>query len=151
MNSSFASFRCALRDTVLAGELGARRVSKKYDLTRKQLLVLQLLLERGDMFVSDISQLTGLKPSSVTALINRLVVKKLVKRRRSPIDKRRVAIELLILGQSVARKASDEIDLMCKPGFEALQTWEQAMLVSSIERSATLLRSETRFLDSDRG
>jgi len=67
---------------------------KKMDVTESQILVMRVLNHYGDMKVSDISRKLDLSNSTVSGIIDRLVEKKIVERRRSEKDRRIVMISL---------------------------------------------------------
>jgi len=67
---------------------------KKMQVTQSQILAMRLLNQYGDMKVSDISRELDLSNSTVSGIIDRLVEKKIVKRKRSEKDRRIVMITL---------------------------------------------------------
>ncbi|WP_333579721.1 MarR family winged helix-turn-helix transcriptional regulator [Mesotoga prima] len=67
---------------------------KKMGVTQSQILVMRVLNLRGDMKVSDISKELDLSNSTVSGIIDRLVEKKIVQRKRSDEDRRIVMISL---------------------------------------------------------
>jgi DNA-binding MarR family transcriptional regulator len=67
---------------------------KKMDVTESQILVMRVLNHYGDMKVSDISRKLDLSNSTVSGIIDRLVEKKIVERKRSEKDRRIVMISL---------------------------------------------------------
>lgn len=67
---------------------------KKMGVTQSQILVMRVLNLRGDMKVSDISKELDLSNSTVSGIIDRLVEKKIVQRKRSEEDRRIVMISL---------------------------------------------------------
>ena len=67
---------------------------KKMHVTQSQILVMRVLNLHGDMKVSDISRELDLSNSTVSGIIDRLVEKKIVKRKRSEEDRRIVMISL---------------------------------------------------------
>jgi DNA-binding MarR family transcriptional regulator len=67
---------------------------KKMHVTRSQILVMKVLNQCGEMKVSDISRELDLSNSTVSGIIDRLVEKKIVQRKRSDEDRRIVMISL---------------------------------------------------------
>jgi DNA-binding MarR family transcriptional regulator len=78
----------------------------------------------------------------VTALVNKLEDAGLVTRRRDTKDRRRVWIELTDAGQSTLEKSPDLLQSRFEQGFDQLPEWEQAMIIATLERVATLLDAE---------
>jgi DNA-binding MarR family transcriptional regulator len=67
---------------------------KKMHVTKSQILVMKVLNQCGEMKVSDISRELDLSNSTVSGIIDRLVEKKIVQRKRSDEDRRIVMISL---------------------------------------------------------
>ena len=67
---------------------------KKMHVTESQILVMRVLNHYGDMKVSDISRKLDLSNSTVSGIIDRLVEKGIVQRKRSEEDRRIVMISL---------------------------------------------------------
>lgn len=67
---------------------------KRMNVTRSQILVMKVLNQCGEMKVSDISRELDLSNSTVSGIIDRLVEKKIVQRKRSDEDRRIVMISL---------------------------------------------------------
>jgi DNA-binding MarR family transcriptional regulator len=68
-------------------------VARKAGLSGTDHKYLGFLLERGQMTAGELSNLTGLTTGAITGLIDRFEKKKLVKRRFSEDDRRKVIIE----------------------------------------------------------
>ncbi len=67
---------------------------KKMDVTESQAMVLRVLIHDGEMKVSDISKRLDLSNSTVSGIIDRLVDKGIVIRKRSQKDRRVVMISM---------------------------------------------------------
>ncbi|PSK92098.1 MarR family winged helix-turn-helix transcriptional regulator [Taibaiella chishuiensis] len=70
-------------------------VGRKAGLTGTDHKYLGFLIEKGQMTAGELATLTGLTTGAVTGLIDRFEKKKLVRRRLSPDDRRKVIIEPL--------------------------------------------------------
>ncbi|TCK44846.1 MarR family transcriptional regulator [Leucobacter luti] len=98
------------------------------DITHRQLLVLTLLNERGELAQRDITQVFGLDASNVVGLLNELEERGLVLRRRDTADRRRHIVALtpegaLVLDSTFTRLASIEDEL-----FRSLSRQERETL-----------------------
>jgi DNA-binding MarR family transcriptional regulator len=111
-------------------------------LTPSQLLVMQILSERGEVSAGELSKMTQLKHATITTLVDKLVTRGLLSRRRCDEDRRRVWLTLLPDGQKAITAAPDLLQDTFETRFEKLPDWHQAMLVSSLERIAALLDAE---------
>jgi DNA-binding MarR family transcriptional regulator len=132
----------ALRQIQRRTEQASKRLAQMVSLTPSQLLVLQILSERGETSVGEISSLTQLKHATITTLIDKLVANSFVRRRRCEEDRRRVWIALEPAGLSALKSAPDLLQGTFEAGFNKLPDWHQSMLVSALERVAALLDAE---------
>ena len=132
----------ALRQIQRKTEQASKKLAAQASLTPSQLLVMQILAERGEISAGEVSKLTQLKHATITSLVDKLVARGLLMRRRCEEDRRRVWLTLLPEGQNVITSAPDLLQDMFQTRFESLPDWHQAMLVSSLERVAALLDAE---------
>jgi len=137
-NQALTSLRRILRVT----ELCSRELARKSELTTSQLLVLRYLGENGAALPSAIAKSIDLKQATVTVLVNKLEDAGLVTRRRDTEDRRRVWIALTDGGQATLEKSPDLLQNRFERGFEGLEVWEQAMVIATLERVASLLDAE---------
>ncbi len=132
----------ALRQIQRKTEQASKRLALTAGLTPSQLLVMQILGEKGETSAGDISRLTQLKHATITSLVDKLVARGLLTRRRHHKDRRRVWLELLPEGKAVISSAPDLLQDTFRKRFEALPDWHSAMLVSALEKVASLLDAE---------
>lgn len=132
----------ALRQIQRKTEQASRKLAATAGLTPSQLLVMQILAERGEISVGEVSKQTQLKHATITSLVDKLVARNLMTRRRCEEDRRRVWVRLLPEGQTAITSAPDLLQDTFQNRFEGLPDWHQAMLVSSLERVAALLDAE---------
>lgn len=133
----------ALRRILRVTELNARNLAAQSELTASQLLVMQHVSQSGKALPSAIARAIDLKQATVTVLLNKLEEAGLVKRRRDTEDRRRVWISLTDAGQASLAKSPDLLQNRFEQGFRNLEAWEQAMIVSTLERVAVLLDAES--------
>ena len=129
----------ALRRILRVTELNSRELARKSELTASQLLVLRHLGENGAALPSAIARSIDLKQATVTVLVNKLEDAGLVTRRRDTEDRRRVWVELTDAGHVAREKSPDLLQSRFEKGFEDLEEWEQAMIIATLERVASLL------------
>lgn len=103
------------------------------DITHRQLLVLTLLKERGDLAQQDITHVFGLDASNFVGLLNELEELGLVLRRRDHTDRRRHIVELtsggaLVLDSTFARLASIEDELLFSLSMQERETLHRLLL-----------------------
>ncbi|MGC9419272.1 MAG: MarR family winged helix-turn-helix transcriptional regulator [Rhodovulum sp.] len=129
----------ALRRILRATELYGRELAKAAGLTAVQIRVLQIVAETGTSTPKALSARMGVSQPTMTTLIDRLVAKGLVERRRSETDRRQMNIFITPAGRDAIDRAPDPLHDRYVEAFDALPDWEQAMLVAALERVAALL------------
>ncbi|MEM9841382.1 MAG: MarR family winged helix-turn-helix transcriptional regulator [Pseudomonadota bacterium] len=132
----------ALRQIQRRTEQASKKLAAQAGLTPSQLLVMQILAERGEISAGEVSKLTQLKHATITSLVDKLVARGLMARRRCQEDRRRVWLTLLPAGQMAITSAPDLLQETFQTRFADLPDWHQSMLVSSLERIAALLDAE---------
>ena len=132
----------ALRQIQRRTEQASKRLAGMAGLTPSQLLVMQILSERGETSAGELSKLTQLKHATITSLADKLVARDLISRRRFDTDRRRVWLSLEDAGQDVIKSAPDLLQDTFETRFNTLPDWHQSMLVSALERVAALLDAE---------
>lgn len=132
----------ALRQIQRKTESASRRLATTAGLTPSQLLVLQILSERGETSAGEISQQTQLKHATITSLVDKLETRGLLARRRCDQDRRFVWLSLLPAGEAIIKTAPDLLQDRFIERFDDLPDWHQSMLVSALERVAALLDAE---------
>ncbi|MDH3280391.1 MAG: MarR family winged helix-turn-helix transcriptional regulator [Gammaproteobacteria bacterium] len=132
----------ALRRILRVTELNTRRLADQSELTTSQLLVMQHVAQTTKVLPSTIAKAVDLKQATVTVLVNKLEEAGLVTRRRDTEDRRRVWVELTDAGQAALDRSPDLLQNRFEQGFDNLEVWEQAMIITTLERVAALLDAE---------
>lgn len=132
----------ALRRILRATDRYARDLAKAAGLTAAQFRVLQVVAERGFCTAKDIAQRMRISQATVTSLVDKLVRQGMVTRQRSETDRRQTNIVITDLGRETIKKAPDALQQRYVRKFEALEDWEQASLISALERVAAMLDAE---------
>jgi len=131
----------ALRRILRATDTYARELAQSAGLTAVQFRALQLIAEKGHCTATGIAQRMIVSQATVTALVDRLVQKGLVARAKSQADRRQTDITLTDLGRATVDNAPDPLQQRFVKRFEALDDWEQSMLVAALERVALMLNA----------
>lgn len=132
----------ALRQILRATEISSRALAKDCGLTPSQLILMQITADKHNPTPSFLAKEASLSQATVTALLDKLESRKLLRRRRDEGDKRRVCIELTEAGLSTLHGAPDALQTRFERGFARLEPWEQSFLVAALERTAGLLDAE---------
>lgn len=132
----------ALRRILRTTELYGRNFGREAGVTAAQFRVLQTVADQHHVTAKHIADKLRVSAATVTALVDRLVHKGLVLRQKSLVDKRRTDIALTQEGRATLENAPDLLHQKFVKKFAELEEWEQAMLVASLERVATMVDAE---------
>ncbi len=132
----------AIRRILRAAEFASRDLARKSGLTPSQVVVLQIIARQGEAGAGAISEAARLSQATVTSLLDKLEERRLVLRRRDPDDRRRVTAELTAEGRAALADTPDILHDRFSARFNRLADWEQAGIVSALERVAALLDAE---------
>ena len=145
-DGALARLREAARNNSDATVLWHGAVADRVGLHPTDHKALSALQRRGPLTAGALADLTGLTTGSVTALVDRLARRDLVRRRRDPSDRRRVLVE-------VTEQAVEAIaPLVTAPArtaerlYDAYTTSEIAVIADFLDRNADRLRQATRAL-----
>lgn len=133
----------ALRRILRATEIYERELAQAAGLTPAKLRVLQLLSasETASATPTDLAHRMGVSQATVTALVDQLEDRGLVRRERSQTDRRQTHVVMTEAGADQIRLMPDGLQQQFVHAFKALAGWEQAQLVASLERVATMLNA----------
>ncbi len=132
----------ALRRILRATELFGREITQATGITPVQFRVLQIIAETGQATAKAIAQRMRVSQATVTSLVDKLVREGMVLREKSTQDRRQTNIHITPKGRQTLADAPDPLQQRFVRKFDALEDWEQAMLVANLERVAG-------FLDAD--
>jgi len=102
-----------------------------------------LLEASGEMTVGAIAREVGLAQGTVTSLIDRLVERGLLSRRRANQDRRQVKVAVSDSGRALLAAAPTPLQRRFLESFSRLQDWEQTSILSSLQRLAHLMGAES--------
>lgn len=133
----------AIRRILRATEQYERELAQAAGLTPAKLRVLQILSGNDGRRATPtrLAGQMGVSQATVTALVDQLEKRGLAQRERSSTDRRQLLVILTDAGAQALAEAPDALQQHFVQGFTALQDWEQAMLVASLERVAAMLNA----------
>lgn len=137
-NDALIALRKIQQRTDQASKILARTVG----LTPSQLLVLQILQDRGETSAGEIATLTHLKHATITALVDKMVERAFMSRRKCDEDRRKVWLKLEPKGEDAIQSAPNLLQETFSTRFEKLPLYQQAMLVAALEQVASILDAE---------
>jgi DNA-binding MarR family transcriptional regulator len=123
-------------------ELYSKVLYREFGLTGPQLTVLTTIHRNGPLSVSDIARRISLSQATVTSILDRLEQQGLISRVRGKADKRLVYIELTEKGRAILENKPNPLYTDFLQRFNQLQDWEQALLLSSVQRIAKMIGAE---------
>jgi len=132
----------ALRRILRATEIFGRELARSAGLTAVQFRVLQVVAETGQTAAKAISTRMGVSQATITALVDKLVAQGMVMREKSQTDRRQTNIIITEHGRRTVEDTPDPLQQRYVRRFKDMEDWEQAMLLSSLERVATMLGAE---------
>ncbi|MFD1508576.1 MarR family winged helix-turn-helix transcriptional regulator [Lacimonas salitolerans] len=133
----------ALRRILRATELYARELAYSARLTPAQLRVLQIVDEKGSVTPKELAKQMGVSQATITALVDKLVSRGQVQRKPSETDRRQTNVTITQDGHQTLVNAPDALQQKYVREFEAMDSWEQAMLVAALERVASMLDAQS--------
>ncbi len=132
----------ALRRILRATEINARALAREAGLTPSQHIILQLIDTLPSPTPSAVAKEASITQATVTSLIDKLERQGFVERRRDDIDRRRVIVDVTDKGAHALRDAPDILQDRFRGRFARLDAWEQSMIITVLERIASILDAE---------
>ena len=133
----------ALRKIIQAIELNSRKLVKRVGMTGPQLLVLQEIARMGETTAGSLARKVSLTQATVTGVLDRIESQKLIVRRRSQQDRRRVMIQITEKGSRVLKNAPPLMQEAFVERFSSLQEWEQTMILSALQHLVSIMDART--------
>lgn len=133
----------AIRRLLRASEIGGKQIAAMTGLTPSQLVVLQEVARHGETTAGAIASAVRFSQATVTNLVDRLEKEGLVARRRGERDRRQVWVAISDKGRAALSTAPDMLQNKFRSRFEQLEDWEQAMIVSTLERLTAMLDADS--------
>ncbi|MDO3382260.1 MarR family winged helix-turn-helix transcriptional regulator [Gilvimarinus algae] len=129
----------ALRRVIRATDLHSKKLVKTANVTGPQLLLMQILNNKGDMTISELARDMSLSQATVTTVLDRLEKRELITRVRSQQDKRKVYPQLTHKGAKILENAPTALQDDFVRRFKGLDNWEQSMIIASLQRVAEMM------------
>lgn len=132
----------ALRRVIRATDLHSKYLAKTTGLTAPQILLLQILRDKGQITIGELANELSLSQATVTTILDRLEKRKLVYRQRSQTDKRKVHAFLTEEAVEVLKNAPIPLQEQFTRQFGDLHEWEQTMIISALKRVAQMMDAQ---------
>lgn len=131
----------AIRQIIRAIDLHSRQLNKELGLTSPQLLLMRSIRDSGEVTIRQLSMNTNMSQATATTIIDRIEKRGLVKRQRSQLDKRKVHAYLTEEGAELLEKAPLPLQDHFIQRFQNLDSWEQSLLLSSVQRISKMMNA----------
>jgi len=132
----------SLRQVMRAIDLHSKYLAKKYGLTGPQLLVMREISHLSETSIGNLANNISLSQATVTSILDRLEKSGYVRRDRSDKDKRRVMVSVTEAGFNKLNDAPSLLQETFVEEFRKLQGWEQTLILSSIQRVASMMKAK---------
>ena len=132
----------SIRQIIRAIDLRSKKLSKAVGITGPQLLVLQEVLAAPGLTSKQVSDSINLSQATVTSILDRLEIKQLLVRKRDSIDRRKVSLYLTDQGVITLNDSPRAMEDSFIEKFENIEGWEQTLLLSSVQRIASMMNAE---------
>jgi DNA-binding MarR family transcriptional regulator len=129
----------SIRRLIRAIDLHSRYLSKHFGLTGPQLIILRELAQAGEMSPGELAASISLSQATVTGITDRLEKRGLVTKSKSEIDRRRVVVQPTEACHQLLEQAPPPIQESFLKQFDMLKDWEQAMILSSLQRLVQMI------------
>jgi DNA-binding MarR family transcriptional regulator len=133
-----------VRHIVQALRESSRLAEQHVGMTAAQLFVLQTLSDTAAMSVNELATRTHTHQSSVSAVVARLVDKRLIRRDRSTTDGRSVRLSLTARGREIIGRAPDMPQERLVRGIEKLSATRRRQLSSGLRALAEAVAAADR-------
>ncbi len=131
----------------------SRRLAKDqcaiHGITATQLNVLKLLVEIGELSLSELSKKMAAKNSTITGIIDRMVAAELVVREQSPTDRRVWMIRIAERGSAIASQVDVAPWDLLRNSLTALPKTELSQLIRILDKVARNVEEAVRAADKE--
>ncbi|HXZ68605.1 MAG TPA: MarR family transcriptional regulator [Alphaproteobacteria bacterium] len=129
----------ALRRIIRATDFSSKEIGEATGLATSQVLVLQLLEAEGPLTAGRLANELLFSKSTITAVLDGLEERKLIRRMRDERDRRSVIVSLTDSGREVLASAPMPLQAQLLLRFRALPDWERSWLLAALQRVCHLL------------
>ncbi len=133
----------ALRKIIQAIDLNSRSLVKRFGLTGPQLVILKEIANVDEISAGAIAKEVSLSRGTVTGILDRMVVKDLISKQKDLKDKRRVMLTITEQGEKLLEMAPPLMQETFVDTFDELESWEQNMILSSLQRLVSLMDAKS--------
>lgn len=132
----------ALRQIIRAIGLHSKKLAQQFGLTGPQIAILKELEKYSEISVGNLAKNLSLSSATVTGILDRLIRQDMVFKRKSKTDKRCNMVSATEKGKTVLENSPSLLQEKFLRKFIKLDTWEQNLILSTLQRVATMMNAE---------
>tara|TARA_B100001115_G_C15782252_1_gene384873 strand:+ start:110 stop:604 length:495 start_codon:yes stop_codon:yes gene_type:complete len=132
----------ALRQISRATASDSRKLAKESGLAVSQLLTLQEISRAGAISPSRLAEQVSLSRGTMTIMLRKLEALGMISRAADQHDKRSYFVTLSEKGSAALAGAPTLLHEVFSSRFARLENWEQAQIISALERVAMMLEAD---------
>lgn len=129
----------ALRQIIRCTDLHSKKLVKKYGLTGPQLILIQVIANKGEIVLGNLAKEVSLSQATVTNIVERLEHRGVLVRRKNETDKRRVVVSVTEKAHEILGHKPSLLDEGFIQNFEKLEEWEKNLMLSNLQRIAHMM------------
>jgi len=131
----------SIRQIIRAIDLHSKQLNKNYGLTSPQLLLMRAIQSSPTLTIRQLSMSSNMSQATATSILDRLEKRGFVKRKRDTLDKRKVHAHITPEGEAILQQAPQLLQEDFIEQFQALDEWEQTLLLSSLQRLSQMMNA----------
>jgi DNA-binding MarR family transcriptional regulator len=133
----------ALRQVIRAIDLHSKKLNRDAGLTAPQLIILRCIEAEPGISPKQVAIQVNLSQGTITTILDRLQSRELIIRKRSELDRRSWQLNITRKGKTLLDQAPTPLQQDFIERFNALQTWEQQQILTSVQRIASMMNAES--------
>ena len=137
----------SLRQIIRCTDLHSKKLVKSYGLTGPQLILIQVIANKGEIVIGTLAKEVSLSQATVTNIVERLEHKGILSRKKTELDKRRVVVSATDKAHEILKQKPSLLAHGFINKFEKLEEWEQNMLLSTLQRIAHMMTASDEAVD----
>lgn len=138
----FEEVLVSLRQIMRATDIESKKLMKTTGLTAPQTHVLKAIRKKYPYSLKALSEHVSLSSATVSSILDRLYAKGFVEKKRSDADKRKLVLKVTESGCAAIDRAPARLQEVFSKKFDKLQSWEQHMLLASVQKIVSMLNAE---------
>ncbi len=131
----------SLRKIIRAIDLYSRNLKDTFGLTVPQLICLTAIVREKRLTAIELSQMVRISPSTMVGILDRLEIKRLIKRERNQSDRRETLISPTSEGEETIRKAPSLLQDSLSEGLKHLSSRQRANIAHSLKIIVDLMEA----------